>query len=92
MSKATLIMKLSEKTGVSRKDATLIIDEFIAEIRESLGVRKEPIRIHGMGTFYLHTRAPRTGTNPRTHQPIDIPGRTVPKFKPAKALKEAVAK
>lgn len=35
-------------------------------------------------------RAPRVGRNPRSGEPVDIPEKRVPHFKPGKALRAAV--
>ena len=44
------------------------------------------------GTFATKTRAARTGTNPSTGKPINIPKRTYVRFSPGKTLKERVEK
>ncbi|HWT71423.1 MAG TPA: HU family DNA-binding protein, partial [Oxalicibacterium sp.] len=44
----------------------------------------------GFGTFAVGKRAARTGRNPRTGEEIKIKAAKVPKFKPGKALKDAV--
>ena len=43
--------------------------------------------IPGFGTFQMKVRAARTGRNPRTGDPIQIPATKVVTFKPAAALK-----
>jgi DNA-binding protein HU-beta len=44
----------------------------------------------GFGTFAVTARAERIGRNPRTREEIKIPASKVPKFKPGKALKDAL--
>lgn len=44
----------------------------------------------GFGTFAVSTRAARTGRNPRTGAEIKIKKAKVPKFRPGKALKDAL--
>ncbi|WP_144533999.1 HU family DNA-binding protein [Bacillus pumilus] len=48
------------------------------------------VKIAGFGTFEVATRAARKGRNPQTGEEIDIPETKAPKFKAAKALKDAV--
>ncbi len=44
----------------------------------------------GFGTFASTKRAARTGRNPRTGASIKIKAAKVPKFKPGKALRDAI--
>jgi len=48
------------------------------------------IEVRGFGNFNLHTRKPRTARNPKTGIVIDLPERSVVRFKPGKKLKESV--
>jgi DNA-binding protein HU-beta len=48
------------------------------------------VSIAGLGIFKTKTRAARTARNPRTGETVQVPTMRVPKFQPAKALKEAV--
>jgi len=44
----------------------------------------------GFGTFKVGQRKARKGRNPQTGKDIEIKAKTVPKFVPGKALKNAV--
>jgi DNA-binding protein HU-beta len=48
------------------------------------------VTLVGFGTFAVTARAARTGRNPRTGEAIKIKKAKVPKFRPGKALKDAV--
>jgi DNA-binding protein HU-beta len=48
------------------------------------------VSIVGFGTFAVSKRAARSGRNPRTGAAIKIKAAKVPKFRPGKALKDAV--
>jgi DNA-binding protein HU-beta len=46
------------------------------------------VTLVGFGTFKVVHRAARKARNPQTGEAIDVPAKTVPKFKPSKAMKE----
>ena len=48
------------------------------------------VSLVGFGTFAVGRRAARTGRNPRTGDTIKIKAAKVPKFRPGKALKDAL--
>lgn len=48
------------------------------------------IEIRGFGSFALHHRAARAGRNPKTGQSVAVDAKSVPHFKPGKALRDAV--
>ena len=50
--------------------------------------RGEKIELRGFGSFRLRERDARRGRNPKTGEPVDIPAKRVPYFKPGKELKE----
>ncbi|HOO76178.1 MAG: HU family DNA-binding protein [Thermotogae bacterium] len=89
MNKKELVGKLSEKIGVTKKDAGLFLDSFLEVVSDTL-VSGESVKLVGFGTFETVKREPRKGINPQTKKPIKIPGRTVPKFKPGAELKDRV--
>ena len=50
----------------------------------------EDVRVAGFGTFAVKNRPARAGRNPLNGEAVSIPGSTVPSFKAAKALRDAV--
>ncbi|MGH2666019.1 HU family DNA-binding protein [Flavobacterium sp.] len=81
MNKSDLISRVSENTNVSKVQAKEIIDATFAAIEK--GVKEDGRAVFaGFGTFNTVTRKARTGRNPQTGQPIEIPAKTVVKFKP----------
>ena len=50
----------------------------------------EPVKVHQFGDFAVAERSARKGRNPQTGEEIEIKAKAVPKFKPQKALKDAV--
>lgn len=89
MNKADIIEKIHEVVGGTRADAERAVETLIDSISSSLKGGKE-VSIAGLGIFSSKTRNARTGRNPRTGESIDIPAMRVPKFRAAKALKDAV--
>ncbi len=90
MNKAELISYLSEKVGVTKKQAEDMVEGFVEVVINTLKDGGE-VTIAGFGSFMAKTRAGRTGVNPqRPTEKIQIPSVTVPKFKAGKSLKDAL--
>ncbi|PYZ98433.1 DNA-binding protein [Alteribacter lacisalsi] len=89
MNKTELINAVSEKTELSKKDATNAVDAVFDVITDSLQ-NSEKVQLIGFGNFEVRERAARKGRNPQTGEEIEIPASNVPAFKPGKALKDAV--
>lgn len=89
MNKADIINKVHEVVGGTRADAERAVETAIDCIVDSLKKGNE-VSIAGLGIFATKVRNGRTGRNPRTGETIDIPSMRVPKFRAAKALKDAV--
>lgn len=89
MNKSDLVNKISEKSGLSRKDAESALKAFTDTVVETLQ-QGEKVSLVGFGTFDVRERAARKGLNPRTKETIDIPASKAPAFKAGKAFKEAL--
>ena len=89
MNKSEFIQAMAEKSGLTVKDATTALNATLEVIQESLQ-KGESVSLVGFGTFEVKERAARTGRNPQTKQPIEIPASKTPSFKAGKPLKEAV--
>ena len=89
MTKSALMSALADKTGLSKKDVNGFVDTLVnlayTEVKKS-GVFVVP----GIGKLVKVKRAARMGRNPATGATIQIPAKTVVKFRVAKAAKEAV--
>jgi len=89
MTKSAIMSALAEKTGLSKKDVVGLVDAIVemaySEVKKS-GVFVVP----GLGKLVKVHRAARAGRNPATGESIQIPAKTVVKFRIAKAAKEAV--
>ena len=87
--KADIAGGLVGKFGMSKANAALVVDHVFDHVAGEVSKGNE-VRIHGFGTFSRQRRAESEGRNPRTGEAIKIPAKHVPKFKPAKALHDAL--
>jgi DNA-binding protein HU-beta len=89
MTKAELVGKMAVASGVTKVAAERALQGCLAGIRGSLR-KGEPVTLVGFGTFTVGRRKTRKGRNPRTGQLIMIAAAKVPRFRPSRALKNAV--
>jgi DNA-binding protein HU-beta len=87
MNKAELIVAVSEKAELTKRDAEAAIDA-VLEVIDAALVKGEVVKLSGFGIFEKKHRAAREGTNPATQQKIKIPASASVSFKVSKALKE----
>jgi nucleoid DNA-binding protein len=88
MNKGDLINEVARIVS-TKKQAQEVVDNIFSTITKALK-KNEPVQIAGFGSFKTAKRDARTGRNPQTGAEIQIAARTVPKFVPGKALKDAV--
>ena len=92
MTKSEIIEMIAHKQmHLPLKDVELSIKHILDLMSNSLSNGRR-IEIRGFGSFSLHYRAPRIGRNPKTGEPVSLPGKYVPHFKPGKDLKMQVNK
>ena len=89
MNKEKLVEEVQKISGLSKKDAKKVVEGIFEAITNALA-KGEEVTIAGFGTFRVVKRAAREARNPKTGEKIQVPAKVVPKFRPAKALKEAV--
>ena len=89
MNKSELIDLIAKKADISKAAAGRALDATIDSVRSTLK-KGSLVTLVGFGTFYVGRRAARTGRNPRTGANIKIKAAKVPKFRPGKALKDAL--
>lgn len=89
MIKADIVNEIAEKTNLPRGDASVIVEQIIKIIKESL-VKGERLELRDFGIFQVKSRVSRIGRNPRTKVAAKIPARKIPSFKPGRELKELV--
>ena len=88
--RADLANALIEKTGLPRAKAMTAVDAVLESITEQLKEAKE-VRLVGFGAFVLSKRKAGKGRDPRTGSEIDIAEATSVRFRPSKALRDAVS-
>ncbi len=89
MNKAALVDKVHEVLGNTKVEAEKVVDTIFDSITKSLKTGEE-VSVAGFGIFEAKTRAARTARNPRRGESIKVPAMRTPKFRAAKALKDAV--
>ncbi|MDD3352568.1 HU family DNA-binding protein [Zoogloea sp.] len=89
MNKSELIDQVAAETDISKAAAGRVIDASIAAIKQAL-TRGDTVTLVGFGTFHVGKRVARSGRNPRTGVAIKIESAKIPKFRPGKALKDAL--
>ena len=89
MNKTELIDHIAASADISKVSATRALDAVIDAVTTTLK-SSGSVTLVGFGTFTVGKRAARTGRNPRTGDEIAIEAAQVPKFKPGKALKDAI--
>jgi len=87
MNKSDLVDSVASQLETSKADAGRAIEAVIASISHGLQ-EEQKVAISGFGTFTKKHRSARTGMNPATKQPIQIPESTTCSFKPSQQLKE----
>jgi DNA-binding protein HU-beta len=89
MTKKELVAKLAEETKVTKKIAAEMLTSLVKTLQDGLK-KGGNIRVDGLGTFGVVQKKARNGVNPQTKAKIRIPATKAPKFRAAKALKDAV--
>lgn len=87
--KKDLAEKVAESVDLTKNKAAEAVNAVFEAISETLKDGGE-VSVSGFGKFEVSERAARQGVNPATGEKIQIAASKAPKFKPAKALKEAV--
>lgn len=87
MTKAELVEEVARAAELNKRDAEVIVETVFGSIVGALH-KGEKVELRGFGSFRTRERGPRRGRNPKTGEPVDVPAKRVPYFKPGKELKE----
>lgn len=91
MTKSQLLATLAEGTGLAKKEVVKMMD-LLVETAYKQAKSAGEFTLPGLGKLLKKNRAARLGRNPATGQQIQIPAKTVVKFRVAKGAKEAILK
>ena len=89
MNKQAIVEVVAEAIGTTKASAEKAVDVMIDSIISTLK-KGNDVSIAGLGIFTAKERKAREARNPRTGESVHVPAMRVPKFKPAKAFKDAV--
>jgi nucleoid DNA-binding protein len=89
MNKAGLVDAVHDVLGGTKVSAEQVVETMLETIVKSLK-KEEEVSIAGLGIFTVKQRKARQARNPRTGATVNVPAMKVPKFRAAKALKDAV--
>jgi DNA-binding protein HU-beta len=89
MTKADLIAKISEETGLERNEVSRAVESMMDFIKTSL-TNGQNVYLRGFGSFVVRERKQKTGRNISKNTTIIIPAHNIPSFKPAKVFVEQV--
>jgi nucleoid DNA-binding protein len=89
VTKADIVERISEGTGLTKVETEAVINGFIHTLKNAMA-EGERVDLRGFGTFLVQHRAPRTARNPRTNEPIAVPAAHIPVFKASKEFRRSV--
>ncbi len=89
MNKSSIVDVVHGVLGGTKVQAEQAVETVIESIINTLK-KGEEVSIAGLGIFAVKQRKARKARNPRTGEMVDVAAMKVPKFRAAKALKEAV--
>lgn len=85
MNKSDLIDAMAAEAGISKAQAKKALDSFTDNVSGALA-KGGRVSLVGFGTFSTSKRSAREGRNPQTGKKIQIPAKTVAKFKAGSEL------
>lgn len=89
MTKLELIDALGKEAGISKNEASQIVNLFFGKISDALA-RGERVEIRGLCSFLIKQYEAYTGRNPKTGEPTGVKPKKLPFFKCGKELRERV--
>ncbi len=91
MTKAEIVNLISQKTGIDKSTAMIVVEAFMDSVKESLA-KEQSVYLRGFGSFIVKKRAQKTARNISKNTTIIIPEHLIPAFKPAKTFIQAIKK
>jgi DNA-binding protein HU-beta len=89
MTKADIVDRIAKGTGLTKIETKAVVEGFMSTVKEAMNDGRR-IELRGFGVFEVEHRAPRTGRNPQTNEPVPIDERYEPVFRPSKQFQKHV--
>jgi nucleoid DNA-binding protein len=89
MNRADIVETVADAIGLTRAEVSAVFESALKLIEQDLA-RGGTVELRRFGTFKCVQRAARQAVNPRTGQPVKVPARVIPTFKPSPKLRNAV--
>ena len=89
MNKAELAQTLCTTNGLSKVEATKIVNLFFDQMANALE-KGDRVEIRSLCSFYVKEYEGYTGRNPKTGETVEIAPKKLPSFKCGKGLRERV--
>lgn len=89
MTKSEILQGLADKLGKTRKEVSEFMDAMV-DMAYQVTKKEGEFTIPGLGKLIKKRREARMGRNPATGESIQIPAKTVIKFRVLKAAKDAI--
>jgi DNA-binding protein HU-beta len=89
MTKADIVNRIAEKTGMEKADVQAVVEGMMREVKSSMEAG-DNVYLRGFGSFILKKRAKKTGRNISKNTTLVIPAHYIPAFKPAKTFADSV--
>lgn len=90
MNKAELVADVAERMSDSKMKAEEAVNAVFDALTSALK-KGEDVRLPAFGVFDVKDTAARTARNPQTGEEVAVPAGRKVRFKPGKALKEALS-
>lgn len=90
MNKTMLVNAVAAKTGMTKKAVSDVIDAALEEVMRAVK-GGDTVTLTGFGTFRSVHQAASVKRNPKTGAPVNVPAKSVPRFRAGKAFREMVA-
>jgi DNA-binding protein HU-beta len=89
MNKAEFVADVSERIGESKQRGEEVVNAVFEALTAALK-RGDEVRLPQFGVFLVSETKERKARNPQTGEEVLVPAGKRPKFRPGKALKEAI--
>ena len=90
MNKAELVDAVAKKTSLSKKDVAAMVDALVDVIMHTVK-KGDAVTLTNFGSFVAISRKATVKRNPKTGAEVKVAAKKVPRFRPGKMFREAVA-